>query len=82
MATLLIRNLDDRTKTRLRKRAAKNGHSMAQEAREALARDLARVEPEGENWVDRLRRRIENSSGGFDIPIAPRGPGREPPDFR
>lgn len=82
VATLLIRNLDDRTKAELRKRAAKKGHSMAQEAREALARDLTRVEQEEENWLDRFRRRIEQSSGGGDIPIPPRGPGREPPDFR
>jgi plasmid stability protein len=81
MATLLIRNLDDRTKARLRKRAAKNGHSMAQEAREVLARELARVESEEEHLVDRIRRRIESSSGGGDIPLMPRTPMPPPLTF-
>jgi len=80
MATLLIRNLDDRTKAELRRRAAKKGHSMAHEAREALARDLARVEPKEEHLVDWIRRRVKRYGGG-DIPIPPRGPLPEPPDF-
>ena len=81
MATLLIRKLDERTKVRLRTRAAKNGHSMEQEARELLKNALAAPEPKGEHWVDRLRRRIENSSGGGDIPVLPRHAMRPPPTF-
>jgi plasmid stability protein len=80
MATLLIRNLDDRTKAELRRRAAKKGHSMAQEAREALTRELARVEPEGEHFVDAIRRIVEKH-GGVDLQIPPRTMGREPPTF-
>ena len=53
---------------------------MAQEAREALARELARVEPKEEHLVDWIRRRVKRYGGG-DIPIPPRGPLPEPPDF-
>jgi plasmid stability protein len=77
MATLLIRKLDERTKARLRTRASKNGHSMAQEARELLARELARAEPEEEHLVDQIRRSLKRSGGG-DIPVVPRHPMREP----
>lgn len=38
MGTLTIRNLDDRVKRELRKRAAGHGVSMEQEARDILAR--------------------------------------------
>jgi antitoxin FitA len=41
MATLTIRNLPDDIKRELRKRAADRGVSMEQEARDALARDVA-----------------------------------------
>jgi plasmid stability protein len=56
MATLLIRDLDDRAMARLRKRAAKNGHSKSQEACDALARELDRVELHKGRRVDRIRR--------------------------
>ena len=36
MASLLIRNLDDRTKSRLRVQAAEHGQSMEEEARSIL----------------------------------------------
>jgi antitoxin FitA len=41
MAQLLVRNLDDEVKARLRRRAARRGHSMEQEARDIL-RDALR----------------------------------------
>jgi plasmid stability protein len=43
MGTLTIRNLDDRVKRELRKRAAEHGVSMEQEAREILARSVGAV---------------------------------------
>lgn len=36
MAQLLVRNLDDDVKERLRRRAARRGHSMEEEARDIL----------------------------------------------
>ncbi len=40
MGTLIVRNLDDDTKQRLRLQAARLGHSMEEEARQILARAL------------------------------------------
>jgi len=37
MAQILVRNLDDRLKTRLQRRAKRNGRSMEAEAREILS---------------------------------------------
>ena len=45
MASMTIRNLDDRVKTRLRVRAAEHGRSMEDEAREILASALAEERP-------------------------------------
>jgi plasmid stability protein len=43
MAQLLVRNLEDQLKTRLQRRAKRNGHSMEAEARDIL-RDALRQE--------------------------------------
>ena len=43
MAQILVRNLDDRLKARLQRRAKKNGRSMEAEAREILS-DALKVE--------------------------------------
>ena len=43
MAQILVRNLDDRLKTRLQRRAKRNGHSMEAEVREIL-RDALKAE--------------------------------------
>jgi plasmid stability protein len=40
MAQILVRNLDDRLKGRLQRRAKRNGHSMEAEAREILRNAL------------------------------------------
>lgn len=40
MAQILVRNLEDRLKGRLRRRARRNGHSMEAEAREILRNAL------------------------------------------
>jgi plasmid stability protein len=57
MGTLTIRNLDDHVKRALRKRAAARGVSMEQEAREALARDVAHqpVLPTQQSILEDLR---------------------------
>ena len=44
MATLLIRKLDDELKSRLRMRAAAQGHSMEEEARTILRHALEKPE--------------------------------------
>ena len=45
MAQILIRNLDDRVKARLERRAKRNGRSMEAEAREILRNGLREKEP-------------------------------------
>jgi plasmid stability protein len=77
MGSVLIRQLDDETKAKLRLRAARNGHSMEQEAREILQRSLASESSSGLHLVDAIRRRIE-PLGGVDLPVVPRDPVPEP----
>ncbi|MGA7341222.1 MAG: Arc family DNA-binding protein [Terracidiphilus sp.] len=45
MAQILIRNLDDRVKERIQRRAKRNGRSMEAEAREILNDALSKEEP-------------------------------------
>lgn len=78
MASILIRQLAEETKARLRLRAARHGHSMEQEAREILERTLVSENPANVHLVDAIRRRIE-PLGGVDLPVFPRGPVPEPP---
>src|SRR5437762_4755673 len=80
MASITIRNLDERTKARLRIRAAHRRRSMEEEARQILREALAEdVKPSG-NLVERIRRRFE-PLGGLDIELAARQPMRVPPKF-
>ena len=72
MATVTVRQLDEETKARLRMRAAQNGHSMEQEARNILEGALAPAEPPGEHWVDRIRSRFAAIGGADDLIIPPR----------
>jgi len=80
MATLTIRQLDDRTKARLRVRAAHHGRSMEEEAREILRSALTNVGPEKDNLVDSIRKRVAQF-GGVELEIPKRDAIREPPDF-
>lgn len=77
MASITIRRLDENTKRKLRIRAARNGHSMEQEAREILTIELAKPIRTGKDLVDSIRRRFAKY-GGVDLEIPPRGPIRDP----
>lgn len=79
MASLLIRNLDDNLKARLRVRAAEQGHSMEEEVRVILRRDLGE-EQAAEDLVD-LASRLFGKEWGVDLQIERRAPPPEPPDF-
>ena len=77
MASMTIRDIDDRLKARLRLRAAHHGRSMEEEAREILRTALAaRRSPNG-SLVNCIRARIE-PLGGIELDIAPREPMRAP----
>lgn len=80
MASLLIRKLDDRTKSRLRVRAAHHGRSMEEEAREILRSELARPEQQQQNVAEAIRQ-LFAPFGGVDLPEIERDLPREPPDF-
>ncbi|MBS1867600.1 MAG: hypothetical protein JSS69_16930, partial [Acidobacteria bacterium] len=58
MAALTIRRLDQKTKTRLRVRAAHHGRSMEEEAREILRSALTTSTPAKGNLADSIRRRF------------------------
>lgn len=77
VASIIIRRLPENTKRRLRIRAARNGHSMEQEARELLETGLARADSEPENLGEAICRRFA-PLGGADLKIpARRGTIRE-----
>lgn len=80
MASLVIRKLDDRTKSKLRIQAAHHGRSMEEEAREILRSALAKREAGTENLAQAVRRTFA-ALGGVELHIPERGPMREPPDF-
>ena len=73
MASITIRRLPENTKRRLRIRAARNGHSMEQEARELLETGLARADAEPENLGEAIHK-LFAPFGGVDLHI----PKREP----
>jgi plasmid stability protein len=79
MATLTIRQLDERTKARLRVRAAHHGRSMEEEAREIL-RAALRIPVTRENLADAIRRRFA-AVGGVELELPPRDALRPPPEF-
>jgi plasmid stability protein len=75
MATLTIRNLDDRLKSRLRVQAATRGRSMEEEARQILRSVLDQPEPAPASLAERIRHRFAKL-GDVELPIADREPVR------
>ena len=80
MASITVRNLDDGLKRRLRIRAAENGRSMEQEAREILKAALEGEEAPVRNLGTALHE-LFKPFGGVELEIPPRQPMREPPRF-
>jgi len=80
MTTLTIRRLDQKTKTRLRIRAAHHGHSMEEEAREILRSALIASPPATGNLADTIRRRFA-PFGGVELPVTKRDAIRNFPGF-
>jgi len=78
MASLVVRNIEEGVKARLRTRAAMNGHSMEEEVRHILKDAVERDPPR--NLAD-LALEIFGPRRGVDLEI-PRAPAsRQPPDF-
>ncbi len=80
MASITVRNLDDGLKRRLRIRAAENGRSMEQEARDILRAALEEEAPTGTDLASAIRARFA-PLGGVELELPPREPMREPPRF-
>lgn len=80
MATLTIRQLDEKTKTRLRVRAAHHGRSMEEEARDIL-RSALTVSTPNRNLADSISRHLE-PFGGIHLRLPKRDAVRTIPAFR
>jgi antitoxin FitA len=80
MASITIRDLDERLKARLRVQAAHHGRSMEEEARDILRTALAAGRSRRGSLVDSIRARIE-PFGGVELEIAPREAIRELVNF-
>jgi plasmid stability protein len=80
MASITIRNLDADLKSRLRVRAAEQGHSMEDEAREILRSALNSRRTPAPDLSAAIRARFA-PLGGVDLPQPPREPLRLPPEL-
>ncbi len=80
MAVMTIRNIDDAIKKRLRVRAAVNGRSMEDEARDILRSALSTDDPRPRNLGQAIHERF-GPLGGVDLPDVPRESIRPPVDF-
>jgi antitoxin FitA len=80
MATLTIRQLDEKTKTRLRVRAAHHGRSMEEEAREILRSALTAASPAKGNLAETIHRRFA-TLGGIELELPRRDPMRQAAEF-
>ena len=80
MASITVRNLDEGLKRRLRVRAAENGRSMEQEARDILqaALDLDAAPPKG---LGTALHKLFKPFGSVELEIPAREPMRELPKF-
>ena len=80
MATLTIRQLDQKTKTRLRVRAAHHGRSMEEEAREILRSALTTSSRTNGNLAEAIRRQFA-PLGGIELSLPKRDAMRKAPGF-
>ena len=79
MASITIRNLGDGLKRRLRVRAAENGRSMEEEARDILRRTVGEAPPPKD--LGRAVHARFAAPGGVELELPERGPTRPLPEF-
>ncbi len=77
MASMTIRDIDEKLKAKLRVQAARHGRSMEDEARDILRTALSLERAKTGGLVEAIRSRIE-PFGGADLEIPPREAMREP----
>lgn len=80
MASMTIRDIDEKLKAKLRIQAARHGRSMEDEARDILRTALSIEPSRAKGLVEAVRARIE-PFGGVELDIAPREAIREPIEF-
>ena len=80
MASLVIRQLPDSVKAKLKERAARHGCSMEEEARDILKCAVAMQDQSGRSLVHDIRA-LFAPFGGVELPEVPDGPIPDPPDF-
>jgi plasmid stability protein len=80
MASITVRNLDEELKRRLRIRAAENGRSMQQEARDILRAALDEDAAPSKNLGTAIHE-LFKPFGGVELEILPREQMREHPRF-
>ena len=80
MASITVRNLDEGLKRRLRIRAAENGRSMEQEARDILRAALDEEAAPAKNLGTALHE-LFRPFGGVELDIPSRESMQEPPRF-
>lgn len=80
MASLVIRNIDDALKNRLRQRASRHGRSMEEELREILRMTLATEPTTGADFLAAVRKRFAGLED-VELEIPRREIGRDPPSF-
>lgn len=80
MASITIRNLDEKTKDRLRVRAAHRRRSMEDEARNILREALARDSATPANLASAIAKRFK-PFGGVDLELPSRDAIRKPPSL-
>jgi len=79
MASITIRNIEDGVKRRLLVRAAENGRSMEEEARDILRRTVVEVTPPKD--LGRVIHARFPALGGVELELPERGPMRPAPEF-
>lgn len=80
MASIVIRQLEESIKARLRVQAAHHGRSMEEEAREILRSALTEKKRAQMHLVESIRRRVK-AAGGVELGLPPRGPIRGTPEL-
>jgi antitoxin FitA len=80
MASMTIRDIDEKLKRRLRIQAARHGRSMEDEARDILRIALSLEQTQTGGLAAAIRARIE-PLGGVELKVAPREAMREPAEL-
>jgi antitoxin FitA len=83
MAQLIVRNLDDTVKERLKRRAARSGRSVEAEIRDILSKAVGEKEAGEEGLGTLIARHFAGKGRGIDFEIAEwRGQKARPTRFR